>query len=238
MQSDISQHIKQNTEIYCVISRHKICYMMRRSIIYPLVSIAVIILTMVVSFAQQVNHPNEFDLLLIYYKRSGLPIPWSSLAQHFDDYRRASNEFDRERMLVHLRPVIEKQLLAVEIQESFVFSTKIVIGEYDFDHGAFPLSITPLMYSEFITSVPGPPLAILFVNADKFTTWSLSRDDGSQLLARLGGIRSVAADIIYRPVRAREGYINNTIHRIIDVEILSIKLSTYDRNLSIGVLLP
>jgi len=191
-----------------------------------------------VAFARQTYQPNAFDLVLIYYQRSGLPIPWHDLAQHFDDYRRARNEFDRQEMLSKIKPIIEREMQLVADRDLLLFPTSVNIGEYEFGSGAFPLSITPLMYSEFSTRIPGPPPAILFLNADKFTTWALPRDEARQLLATLRGARTLAADIEYRPVRAREGSLNWKTYRIIDVEIVKIALSTPDKRIPIAVLVP
>lgn len=189
--------------------------------------------------AEAPHQPQGIDLLYLYYKVSGVPVPWGQLAQSYTEYRAAKDEFERQELMAKLRPLMEKRYALVAEKKSYAIRTGLKLEEYDFGREAYPLSLRPTSFFPFQFDYRlGKPVAITFANGAEASEWKIAKDEARRVAQGLPRNRVLPALIVYAPEGAREDRLNHAAYRIVEARILRIEFMSPDGRHVIGTHLP
>ena len=216
--------------------------MKRTSVGALLVLLASLVFAVPSSWADDALDPKGLDLAYIYYDVSGLPVPWKALANFYDEYRSAKDEFERREVYAQILPIMKKSSEEISQTKTFLIRTETSVGEYDFDREAFPLGISDGMFFTFPLSITGPSFAVEFTNASELKDWKIKPEKARGIAAILRSGRNVPMMIEYKPVNAFEDRLRtrwgNERYRIIEADIVKATLYTRDRRKVMTVLTP
>lgn len=175
------------------------------------------------AWAQQTRAARGLDPAFVYYELAGLPVPWTDLARHYNEYRNARDEFERNERFAALRPAMERERTEALRHKVFALPTGTTVGEYDFTRETFPIGFSASMFFTFDIDAPGSRFALTFVNGDRLTDWKLPKDKAREVAALLRNDRRIPVEITYMPVSAREDNLNYSRHRIIEACVTSLR---------------
>lgn len=193
--------------------------------------------TKAIAFSEGSVELSDMEVGFLYYKVSKLPVPWDHFANHYTEYRSASDEFQRMDVMEQIKPVLQNMQMKVTNNNSFIIKFKSKLGEYDFKNTGFPTGLSDTTFITISTSrvnMKGPDFGIGFINGHDYYFLKLTPQEAREKVILLRDSREVLISVEYEPQSAAEELMNYTNFRLIKAKIKSLKVYSSKNGQPIG----
>ncbi len=196
--------------------------------------ISVFIFSISSAFASDIERITDENIVFAYESRTKIPTDQTKLAKLISrEYRRASDEFTKRRLMKDLKPVIKTRLEEAKSKNTYIVRVGSKLGEYDFKKKSFPSGLDAQTFIPFDNRY-----ALQFSNAEYITDVPIPESEAEKLSSLLQRSRRITAVIYITLAESQEKELGYRSYKVLNSHISKVKFLDRDGDHLSTIVLP